>query len=230
MYLFLSNKNPQEQSLLWERIKEQETSKNTDLIDSLTRYILESGKKNFEERIAVSTLLFSALEYLKNNGVVEKIGVLKKTQLGRPYLDGGDADISISHTKDYVLVGISADTEIGVDIEREIYEGRAKNLEKRFFDGIDFSCRLKDESCREDMHCFEFSQGKFSQLALFPTEGGFTSKWTLAEAVMKCDGSGFSSLQSISQLSEAMVLGSYIVNKNGKNIYISVAEKNKKER
>ena len=230
MYLFLSNKKPQEQSLLWGKIKEQKTRENIDLIDSLSLYISGSGKKNLEEKLAVSILLFSALEYLKNEGVVRKLGVLKKTSLGRPYLDGGDVDISISHTGDYVLIGISVGAEIGVDIEHKIDEGRAENLEKRFFEGIDFSQKLKDKSYGDNIRCFEFSRGEFCMVSLFPAEDDFTAKWTLTEAIMKCDGRGFSSLHSVSQLAEKMELGSYVFNENRKNIYISVAKKSKKER
>ena len=84
MYLFLSNKKPQEQSLLWEKIKEQKTRKNIDLIDSLSLYISGSGKKNLEEKLAFSILLFSALEYLKNEGVVPFSEKVKKIALIGP--------------------------------------------------------------------------------------------------------------------------------------------------
>ena len=133
MYLFLSDKNAEEKSLLWEKIKSQKEDEYKALIESLSDYVSSSGKKNLEDRLAAATLLYTASCYLKNRGELNNVGTLKKGEHGKPYLEGGDAKISISHSDDGVALAVSKDREIGVDMENEIDPERAKRLEKRFF-------------------------------------------------------------------------------------------------
>lgn len=229
MYLFLSDKNAEEQSLLWEKIKSKKEDGYEALIDSLSDYVSSSGKKNLEERLAASTLLYTALCYLKNRGEIECVGALKKGEHGRPYLDGGDAKISISHSDGGVALAVSKDREIGVDIENEIGPERAERLEKRFFREEKLSentlenATLPKRNGGENVKAYSLKNGELVSEKILPTDGSFTSKWTVCEAIMKCDGRGFSALHEIGTLAEKMEIISFIRECGGRKTYISIA-------
>jgi phosphopantetheinyl transferase len=229
MYLFLSDKNAEEKSLLWEKIKSQKEDEYKALIESLSDYVSSSGKKNLEERLAAATLLYTAVCYLKNRGELENVGALKKGEHGKPYLEGGDAKISISHSDDGVALAVSKDREIGVDMENEIDPERAKRLEKRFFREEKLSENaLENDSpsekiSGENVKAYSLKNGEFVSINLLPTDGSFTSKWTVCEAIMKCDGRGFSALHDISTLAEKMEIISFIRESGGRKTYISIA-------
>lgn len=229
MYLFLSDKNAEEQSLLWEKIKSKKEDGYEALIDSLSDYVFSSGKKNLEERLATSTLLYTALCYLKNRGEIDNVGALKKGEHGKPYLDGGDAKISISHSDGGVALAISKDHEIGVDIENEIGPERAERLEKRFFreeklfENALENATLPKKIGGENVKSYSLEKGGLVSIKLLPTDGSFTSKWTVCEAIMKCDGRGFSALHDIGTLAEKMEIISFIRERGGRKTYISVA-------
>lgn len=229
MYLFLSDKNAEEQSLLWEKIKSKKEDGYEALIDSLSDYVSSSGKKNLEERLAASTLLYTALCYLKNRGEIECVGALKKGEHGRPYLDGGDAKISISHSDGGVALAVSKDREIGVDIENEIGPERAERLEKRFFREEKLSentfenATLPKKIGGENVKAYSLKNGELVSEKILPTDGSFTSKWTVCEAIMKCDGRGFSALHEIGTLAEKMEIISFIRERGGRKTYISIA-------
>ena len=229
MYLFLSDKNAEEKSLLWEKIKSQKEDEHKALIESLSDYVSSSGKKNLEERLATAILLYTALCYLKNRGEIENVGVLKKGEHGKPYLEGGDAKISISHSDGGVALAVSKDREIGVDMENEIDPERAKRLEKRFFREGNFSENaLENDSpsekiSGENVKAYSLKNGEFVSINLLPTDGSFTSKWTVCEAIMKCDGRGFSAIHDISTLAEKMEIISFIREHGGRKTYISIA-------
>lgn len=229
MYLFLSDKNTEKKNLLWEKIKSQKEDEYEALIDSLSDYVSSSGKKNLEERLATSTLLYTAVCYLKNRGKIDNVGILKKSAYGKPYLDGGDAKISISHSNDGVALAVSKDREIGVDMENEIDSKRAKRLEKRFFREEEFyekaleNASLSEKISGENVKAYNLENGELVSINLLPTDGSFTSKWTVCEAIMKCDGRGFSALHDISGLAEKMEIISFIRARGGQKTYISIA-------
>ena len=229
MYLFLSDKNAEEQSLLWEKIKSEKEDGYEALIDSLSDYVSLSGKKNLEERLAASTLLYTALCYLKNRGEIDNVGALKKGEYGKPYLDGGAAKISISHSDGGVALAVSKDREIGVDMENEIGPERAERLEKRFFREEKLSenalenATLSERIGGENVKAYSLKNGELVSEKFLPTDGSFTSKWTVCEAIMKCDGRGFSALHDISGLAEKMEIISFIRERGGRKTYISIA-------
>ncbi|MBQ9733472.1 MAG: hypothetical protein IJV74_04475 [Clostridia bacterium] len=229
MYLFLSDKNAEEQSLLWEKIKSKKEDGYEALIDSLSDYVSSSGKKNLEERVATSTLIYTSLCYLKNRGEIENVGALKKGEHGKPYLDGGDAKINISHSDGGVALAVSKDREIGVDMENEIGPERAERLEKRFFreeklfENTLENTTLPKKIGGENVKSYSLKNGELVSIKLLPTDGSFTSKWTVCEAIMKCDGRGFSALHDIGTLAEKMEIISFIRERGGRKTYISIA-------
>lgn len=229
MYLFLSDKNAEEKSLLWEKIKSEKEDEYEALIDSLSDYVSSSGKKNLEERLVTSTLLYTALCYLKNRGEIENVGALKKGEHGKPYLDGGDVKISISHSDDGVALAVSKTSEIGVDMENEIDPERAERLEKRFFREEKISknalenASLSKRIGGENVKAYSLKNGELVSEKFLPTDDSFTSKWTVCEAIMKCDGRGFSALHDINGLAEKMEIISFIRECGGRKTYISIA-------
>ena len=79
------------------------------------------------QSVGASMLLEYALNDYKKSDV--KID-LYYNEYGKPFLKNGDIFFNISHSADYVVVGV-ADSNIGVDIEK-IEENR-NNVAKRFF-------------------------------------------------------------------------------------------------
>ncbi len=229
MYLFLSDKKTQKQDLLWSEIKEKSQGEYRALTESLSEYISDSGKKNYDERVSVAILLCSIIVYLKRKGVVEKIGALKKGEHGKPYLDGGDIKFNISHTDGEVAIAVSRDCEVGVDIEEKISPERSGKLEKRFFPGINLFEKTVEKSLFEKeknvnyLEAYRLENGEFSPVNLLFADDSFTAKWTACEAVMKCDGRGFAALYDINELAQEMKIKSFIYEKCGQKIYISVA-------
>lgn len=61
------------------------------------------------ERLATRVLLYTLIQDLKRIGY---------HSTGKPYIVGGDAYISISHTTGYVAVIVSQTDEVGIDIEK----------------------------------------------------------------------------------------------------------------
>lgn len=254
MYLFITKKKPQEHSLLWNNIKE---IKNDRFIDSLDEYISLSGKKNHDERVSVSCLIYSALGYLKEKGIIKNVGVLKKSQFGKPYIEGVEVNINLSHSDSFAVLLVDTECNVGVDVQEEIPRERVANLEKRFSLGL----RLGDEKTLNSRHVSPLKEenvlslletkgvfiylfdlgvirkinsslceratetGKMSNREILQSEGAFEEKWTIAEAVMKCDGRGFSALPELSELSKNMEIFSFIYKDEEKKAYISLAKK-----
>ena len=73
------------------------------------------------------------------------------------------------------------------------------------------------------MKAYNLKNGEFVSINLLPTDGLFTSKWTVCEAIMKCDGRGFSAIHDISTLAEKMEIISFIREHGGRKTYISIA-------
>jgi 4'-phosphopantetheinyl transferase len=85
---------------------------------------------------------------------------LKISKYGKPYKD--DIYFNVSHSGKYVIMGLSDDKEIGVDIEE------IKEIDKKMYDYV-----LSDEERRECQSLKDFFEF-----------------WTLKEALAKCVGLG----------------------------------------
>lgn len=115
-----------------------------------------------------------ALQELVSGWMLRKyLGIERDDQLGynkfgKPYLTRGDGFFNLSHSGDYVLLGI-ADCELGVDVEviRPFHEAAAKKV-------------FSTEQNRELFHL----QGE-------KRDERFTQMWTVCEAMLKLKGTGF---------------------------------------
>ena len=106
--------------------------------------------------------------------------------------------------------------EIGVDIENEIPPKKAEKLAERF-EGIS---SLKTEKNEKKITAFEMIEnGDFTPITLI------TAKWTAAEAIMKCDGGGFSALPKLETLTESIKVCTCVFKSDEKKIYVSLAKK-----
>ena len=223
MYLYILRKNTQDENSLWQKTKTEYKDIYPSLFESLDSYISSSGKKNQGERIMVSTLIVSSLINLFEAGSIQRIPQsMKKSENGKPYFADSDLYFNIAHSKETVAIAYSKDGDIGVDIEGEIKEERAENLETRF----PKIAGIKAQKSDTNLQAYIMNEvGKILPLPLDFADDNFTAKWTIAEAVMKCFGGGFSVLTSIEKMAEEMQVLTFIFEAENKKNYISVAMK-----
>ena len=222
MYLYFLSKKIQDKSVLWGTTKSKYNRLMSELLLSLEEYIRTSGKANCDERILTAILLLESLPTLPFFDQKSTPKSLKKDSYGKPYFDGADIKISIAHNENFVLVAYDENAEIGVDIEGKISTKKAENLAERFPQ----ISSLKIDAEDEKISTFLMSRkGYFESINLTPADDGFTTKWTAAEAIMKCDGRGFSALPEIEKLAENMKISNLAFESETTKEYISVAIK-----
>ena len=222
MYLYFLSKKTQEINALWDKTKSKYTEKMTELTFSLEDYISASGKANREERVLASILILESLPKLPFFDPKVSLLSLKKSESGKPYFDRASIKMSIAHNENFVLVAYDRAEEIGVDIESEISPEKVEKLAERFA-GVSSLEIAKNE---EEIKAFEMKENSiFEPIKLFTADENFTTKWTAAEAIMKCDGRGLSALTELKKIKEKMKICTLVFNsENGKD-YISVAIK-----
>ena len=236
------NKNVADKTALFENAKSEYDEKTAELIDSLNGYIAASGKSNKDERTLTADLLLKSLGHLALEesitlpAALKKDGfdkscfptALKKDECGKPYFEGSDLKLSISHNEDFVAIAYAKGADIGIDIEGEIPAEKAEKLSKRFpaITSLDLEKDIKNDDDDTEICLFEMSEdGRFEPLSPIPADDSFTAKWTAAEALMKCDGRGFSALGEIEKLNKNINVFCFYLSFEKKKIYISLAEK-----
>ena len=142
------------------------------------------------ERISVYTLLERAISE-KNACKTDIIF----TETGKPLLKSGEFDISLSHTANGVAAAICQGSgAVGIDIEEisEKNEERAERFLKRY--GLsNLSLKKMDPGeITVDGEC-DIITDNFDGCS-------YLGLWTLTEALLKCQGGGFSSLHDIDRL------------------------------
>lgn len=120
------------------------------------------------QSLVVALLLRSELS--KHLGIPHKRVAFEKGAHGKPYIKGGGAQFSVSHTKGAVCVALSdSETEIGVDIERK---------DRRI------SEKLKERTLSKN------------ELAKLVTDEDFLRMWVQKEAFLKRTGIGLTTMIS----------------------------------
>ena len=126
---------------------------------------------------------------------------IERTKDGKPYIVDSNIHFNISHSDGVVVICLSNDGEVGVDIQSEIDPERAKRLEGRFFANLD----VKSQNLSVEYYLCHICDGEatFESIcpALADTES-FTSKWTVAESLMKLYGRGFGDADKIAELND----------------------------
>lgn len=163
------------------------------------------------ESLAARELLFSVLE---REFSLPRCEILKDEK-GKPYFKNEDYPaFSISHTDGAVAVAISRDfAAVGVDIQRFCDRLSDTRLTDRFFGGLSFS----DSGCR-DVKLVADGEA-------CPAEDTPLTRFTLGEAIIKCDGRGFSASSEALILSKRMKKASFKLSLSGIEYSLSLAVK-----
>ena len=242
IYFYILNKNVADKTALFEKAKSEYNERLAELIDSLNDYIAASGKSNKDERTLTAALLLKSLGHLGSEESITLPAALKKDDLdkpcfptalkkdecGKPYFEGSDLKLSISHNEDFVAIAYAKGADIGIDIEGEIPTEKAEKLSKRFpaIASLGFEKDSKNDDDDIEISFFKMSEnGRFEPLSPIPADDSFTAKWTATEALMKCDGRGFSALGEIEKLNKNINVFCFYLSFEKKKIYISLAEK-----
>ena len=221
MYLYFLSKKTQGVDALWEVVKSKYKVVAPEFSSSLEDYVSSSGKANCDERIFSAILLLESLEKVPFFDLKSIPKALKKNTCGKPYFEGSSVKISISHDDNFVLIGYSKGSEIGVDIESEISLEKAEKLAKRFPQ----ISSLKTEWTEEISAFLMSPNGELKPINLTSADDSFTAKWTAAEAAMKCDGRGFSALPELEKIKEKMKICTMVFDSENGKEYIAVAIK-----
>lgn len=241
IYFYILNKNVADKTALFENAKSEYDEKTAELIDSLNGYVAASGKSNKDERTLTAALLLKSLGHLASEESITLPTALKKDELdkpcfptalkkdecGKPYFEGSDLKLSISHNENFVAIAYTKGADIGIDIEGEIPAEKAEKLSKRFPAIASLILEKNSKNADDDtkIYLFEMSEdGRFEPLSPIPVDDSFTAKWTAAEALMKCDGRGFSALGELQTLMKEMKVFSFSLTKENKKIYASIAK------
>ena len=128
---------------------------------------------------------------------------------GKPYLINCDKKIfiSISHCNTLSAVCLSDEGEVGIDLQDGIDAERAKRLESRFFTNLKAQNNLQAEN---KIFVFKFCEDKFTltegnekDFNFIEQLGDFTEKWSLAESLLKCYGTGFGGADDVVEIQKA---------------------------
>lgn len=163
------------------------------------------------EGLAARELLFSALLHELELLPLE----IAKTDTGKPYFaDAEYPPFSISHTDGAIAIAIADGCEsVGVDIERLSPRLSDERLTDRFFPDISYAENEINE-------IKTVTAGEIS-----PARDGAPARFTLGEAIIKCDGGGFASSGNARLLSQRMKKSSYTVVLESGEYSLSVAVK-----
>ncbi len=137
-----------------------------------------------------------------------------KSELGRPSFEGAspDFDFSVSHTDGFSVIAFICGTgRVGVDIEEEREREKSTEIRRRFLNNVNISLPKTLEDT--EIYFFRLSSGALEKLDTprdfllcdrnergEDTVSEFFSLWCSAEAVMKADGRGFSSLSDMKKI------------------------------
>ena len=229
IYVYLLNKKAENPETLYEKKKSKYLNVNAALIESLDAYVSSSGKRNKDERFITAALILESVFDLIGFASFPIPGAIKKDLMGKPDFIDSNVKLSSAHNEDYAVVAYTIGREIGVDIEGEIDPKKVENLSGRFpgISSINIENKESEEETSGKIIFLEMKKnGPFEPLNLTPPDNSFTAKWTAAEAIMKCDGRGFSALGNLGDIKNSMSLSTFKTEKNDKKIYISLAIKN----
>jgi 4'-phosphopantetheinyl transferase len=124
------------------------------------RYRQHADRARFAEtRRALRSLLAGRL------GISAAAVAFAQGQHGKPLLAGGALHFNVSHSGRYALIALSADTPVGIDLERIDHERPVLELAQRYFSPQEYA------ACRADPALFY-------------------RLWCCKEAVVKAWGSG----------------------------------------
>lgn len=118
------------------KIKKPSPCEESELLSRLSAQARQRLLEKKDENAYTSALcaLFVLSDLASERGI--SLDRLAYTKDGRPYFEAADADISISHSRNYVACAISdsADSRVGIDVEDKMLGAdRSSRLAERFF-------------------------------------------------------------------------------------------------
>ena len=144
----------------------------------------------------------------------ESLPEISYTNSGKPYFDKLSRYFSVSHDKDVVVVALSDEENLGIDVQSfDGSEYMMKRIEKRFLSKIPLECKEKNNREVEFLF-FELSgkserfEIKSSKCELFTKEKenvlnrqtkDFLLRWTCLEASLKLSGLGFKQFGNVNE-------------------------------
>ena len=165
------------------------------LTPELKEYIDKTkSEKTKCERIVAYTTLHLSLQKMFS---IDNPKILKNEN-GKPYILDSGVYFNISHSDGVTVVAISDEGDIGTDVQSPVCEEKEKRLEKRFLVNI----KTKNDSFAISYLLCE--NGELKEINLKPsTKNDFLSRWTFAEANIKCKGKTFSDISTINEQSKS---------------------------
>lgn len=225
VYVYIINKKTENITSLCEKAKSKYEACRSDFLTSLISYVQSGGKAKKDERLLVSFLILESIFDLSSKGFEVFPTSLQKDEYGKPFFTDTDVKIGISHNEDFVAVAYTKNRENGIDIEGEIDDEKAKRLSERFPQITSLTIQ-KSTGETDEFFIFEMTEsGAILPLKLTSPDDAFTAKWTAAEAIMKCDGRGFSALTELQKIKEDMKVFTFSYLCDDKKNYISLAIK-----
>ena len=207
------------------------------LYDRASRQI--GGEIN-EERVCAYALVE---RLISDVGAFASAVTVCEGERGKPYIKALPGGFSISHTSGLAMLAYNSSGEIGCDAEDACALSceRIKKIEDRFlkkyvgeYEVLDDRIEIRvftatDEGCLEEVLSKDINDPE----AFTKAGEGYISrdlsrvgKWTLAEALLKLDGGGFSSLCSIEKIEKSSHVFASRINFAEGNYDIAIAINN----
>ncbi len=153
-------------------------------------------EKNLSPKDKVEALHSEA--YLLLDKMLGEIGIvsyeIKKTELGKPYIEGLPVHFSIAHTDGFVCCVVT-DCECGIDCEKIVPRDKIREMTERYFVGDEIKL----------MEVCNYSYEEFLRI------------WTCKEAIGKRLGCGFIKAKNIDSTKEncsTIIENGYIITVN----------------
>ena len=200
-------------------------------------FILGTRSDNLrEQRLNSYSTLFLTLSTFFG---IEDAKIIRDGKPRVAFSSGEEIYFNISHRIGISAVTVSDECEVGVDIEEEISSERCERIKDRYLSEFEF-CNTGAhkrvyylESSNSFVACHINSGNnnieRIMKVAEFLPGGkeneDVSSKWTALEAILKCDGRGFSALNDISTITSKTDLSRFVVFLKDKKYFLSVATK-----
>ena len=194
-----------------------------DLADRLCR----GNGKATKERVGAYALLSFAME--KYFGVRICDCSVNIGAEGKPcFAEREDLKFNLSHSGGFAALVINDEgREVGIDLEPPVDDARSDRLAVRMAEILptenDVNEQLDIPIILVEMDATGGCREREKTYGATFNDMCFESRWTLLEAVMKCDGRGFSVVKNISELIRSMAVGSMKIDFDGAVIFLSAA-------
>ncbi len=148
---------------------------------------------------------------------------------GKPMLVGSDIHFNISHSGDLIVLAMSNEREVGVDVQENIDSARAARLSGRYFTKPIVTHPLSDAkyfyiSQTDRSVDFVFMDKKTPDCILVPrSQNEYTDVWTVGEAILKCDGRGFEAMTQLDEIAGTAMTDTVNLILDGKRYSLTVA-------